>query len=583
MTPDARAPDASGSKRWRFRWALVIRCTGHLAVWAPFLYALTTTLLRGWVAVGDDAVTALRSWDALSAHGPLVGAPTRLAHGVYDLGPMEYWLLAVPVHVDPARGMWWGATLWCMIAGSLAIEAASSAAGGLGTVIAAGMILGIVAWIPPIATWYGPVWNPWFGTMFFIAALAACWAVLSGRRPWWPVLAVTGSVAAQAHDMYIIGAVLLVFVGFIAVVADSLRSRKYRWAVTGVIVGLACWIAPLIQQFTSRTGNLTAILNGLAQRGRGAGISFGLKALTAATQPPACWWQPLARLSTVGSRQSWFGVMQLIVVALALIIAIFVLRSRRTAALAGISLGASVAALITLSSIPASIVSASTLYYMLAPLFPVGLLSYLTVAAVLILAGRQAMSWLRRRKAMRGEVAAGAAPARTTIASWGLRIAALVAVPLIASASYGTTALVSRVTPGPQRIVMRAVSSGSRQIEHAISARRVTLAVVGDNVTFRRRLAVGLAYALRTAGYVPELLDTSFAMRLGPEYGTTGALGTPVTVSVHDKPGRKTRVVAHIGWRVPLQSPLAAGAGAHEPGPQGTSAGLRQRLAALSA
>ncbi len=555
------------SGRQRSRRAVVVRSVAHLAVWAPFLYALATALLHGWVPVGDIAVTALRSWDVLSAHGPLVGAPTRLAHGVYDLGPMEYWLLTVPVHLDPAQGVWWGAALWCMLAGSLAIEAASSAAGELGTVVASGMILGAVVWMPGIATWFGPAWNPWFGMMFSIAALAACWAVMSGCRQWWPVLAVTGSVAAQAHDMYAIAAVSLVLAGFIAVVVDSLRSGKYRWAITGVIAGLACWTAPLIQQFTSRTGNLTALAASLGNRGRGAGIYFGLKALSAATQPPACWWKPAARLSTIENREAWFGVMQLIIVMLALIVAIFVLRSRRAAALAVLSLVIGVAAQVTFSSVPASIVAVSSLGYMMAPLFPVGVLAWLAVGAVLILAGGQAMRWLRGRKATRQDVAGedvagedvagedvaggdvagedvagGAVPARMT-APWGLRIAGLAAVALIASASYGAAVVVSRMPARPEGSVMRAVTSASGQIEQEISAQRVALAVVGGNVSFRRRLTLGLAYALRTAGYVPELRDASFAMRLGPGYRYSGFPVTRVTVFVRKNRGSKARVV----------------------------------------
>jgi hypothetical protein len=542
VTPDSRALDAPGSGRRRFRRAVVVRSVAHLAVWAPFIYALTNSLLHAWVPIGDNATTALRSWDALSAHGPLVGAPTRLAHGVFDLGPMEYWLLTVPVHLDPAQGVWLGGALWCMLAGSLAIEAASSAAGELGTVVASGIILGVVAWIPQIATWLGPAWNPWFGMVFFIAALAACWAVMSGRRQWWPVLAVTGSVAAQAHDMYAIAAVSLVLAGFLAVVVDSLSSRKYRWALVGVIAALGCWTAPLIQQFTSRTGNLTAIADSLRKSGPGAGVSFGLKALSAATQPPASWWEPVARLSTIESREAWFGVLQSVIVVLALIIAICVLRSRRAAALAVLSLVIGVATLLTFSSVPASNIAVSPLSYLMAPLFPVGVLAWLAVGAVLILAGTRAMRWLRRRTATRHGVDRGAVSARMMTAPWGPRIAGLAAVALIASASYGTALVVSRMPATPEDPVMRAVSSVSRQIEQEISVRRVALAVLGRGNPFRRRLTFGLAYALGTAGYAPEI-QASWAVELGPGYGFSGVPVARVTVFLHKKRGSSARVV----------------------------------------
>ena len=90
---------------------------------------------------------------------------------------------------------------------------------------------------------------------------------------------------------------------------------------------------------------------------------------------------------------------------------------------------------------------------------------------------------------------------------------------------------------------MRAVSSAAGQIEQEIPARRVVLAVGGRNTSFRRRLTLGLAYALRTAGYVPELGVASFAMRLGPGYRYSGFPVTQVTVFVQKKRRSKVRVV----------------------------------------
>ena len=46
-----------------------------------------------------------------------------------------------------------------------------------------------------------PSWNPWFGMVFFTAALASAWAAMSGPRVV-AGLVVTGSVAAQAHLMF---------------------------------------------------------------------------------------------------------------------------------------------------------------------------------------------------------------------------------------------------------------------------------------------------------------------------------------------------------------------------------------------
>src|SRR5215475_2638931 len=98
VAPDALAQGPAARRRPRLRRALVVRSVAHLAAWTPFIYALIRALHDGWIPVSDSAVIALRSWDVLSAHGQMVGETTRLAHGVYDLGPLQFWLLTLPVH-----------------------------------------------------------------------------------------------------------------------------------------------------------------------------------------------------------------------------------------------------------------------------------------------------------------------------------------------------------------------------------------------------------------------------------------------------------------------------------------------------
>ncbi len=223
--------------------ALLLRVAAHAAAWTPFLTAVAASMRGNWRVVGDGAGIALRSWYALTARGTLVGMPTRLAGGLYDPGPLQFWLLAIPVRLDPVRGVLWGAALWCLAAGSLAVEAAWSVLGEIGGVAASGTILWIVAWMPGIAI--KPYWNPWFGTLFFLAALAAGWAVMSGRRWWWPVLVITASVAAQAHLMFAVAAAALALLALIAGLADRSRAKTgYRWAAAGLIAGIACWSAP---------------------------------------------------------------------------------------------------------------------------------------------------------------------------------------------------------------------------------------------------------------------------------------------------------------------------------------------------
>jgi hypothetical protein len=519
-----------------------VRLTAHIAIWVPFVYALVRSLEHGWVALSDAAIIALRSMDVLTAHGPLVGQATRLGHGAFDLGPLEYWLLTVPVHLDPRHGSLWGAALCCMLAGSLAIEAAWSVAGMLGGLAASGIILGVIAWCPEIAV--GPSWNPSLGAMFFLAALAAAWAVMSGKRDWWPVLVVSASIAAQAHLMFVFASVSIVVLAFIIALIDSIRSgagyRGYRWAVIGAIAAAACWAAPLVQQFTTRPGNLTVLISNQGERGPRAGLGFGLRALAGSTEPPAYWWKPLDSLGYLGlvwRRSPSFGVLALVLVAVGLIIALWLLRSRRMASLAALTLLLSIAGVVTFAGIPAASIAATastvtSLTYLMIPLFPAGVLTWLMVATTLVLTGKQLLTRARQRAAAPGR-ASSRAPG-TAMRPLSAPTTALAAVLVLAIAAW--TAAQTDHWPGPARHVpvqasaaLKAVGFASGQIERAVPRQPIALAVKSPVSSYRRQLTFGIAYALRTAGYQPEITP-GLGVQLGPRYVYRGKPMPLVTV-----------------------------------------------------
>src|SRR5260221_10296024 len=142
-----------------------LRAGAHVLAWLPFVFAAARSVATGWRPVSDNAAIALRSWDVLTAHAPLVGQATRLAGGVYDLGPLQYWLLTLPVHVDPLHGVLWGAALWCMVAASLTIEAAWAAAGGACGRFPTAVVPGGRARVPAVTPL--PLGHSLFGLKFF--------------------------------------------------------------------------------------------------------------------------------------------------------------------------------------------------------------------------------------------------------------------------------------------------------------------------------------------------------------------------------------------------------------------------------
>jgi hypothetical protein len=495
-----------------------LRVVAHLAAWLPFVLGPARLIRHGWRPVGDEAAIALRSWNSLTAHGPLVGQATRLAHGVFDPGPLEYWLLAIPVHLDTVHGVLWGAIICCLVACSLAVEAAWSVLGAAGGLCASGLIVGLVLWMPGIGV--TPSWNPWFGLVFFIAALASAWAVMSGHRGWWPALVISASIAAQCHLMFTVPSGALAILALVVGLVDTARGRAgYRWVLAGLIAGVACWSAPLIQQFTSKDGNLGLLLHSTgATSGTRTGGAFSLKALSAATEPVPIWWkpslQPSAIYHLIGQRPAWFAVGVLVLLAVAAVMAVRPLHCRPLGALAVVSLVISLGSLVTYSGIPVHNTSLRTLGYLVVLLFPVGVLSWLAVGAWAVLTARLIARELTSARPAAEPAAPADRPLRGALSLAGLAATALVAVGAILAVSLqGPT--VRQVTSDP---TMATSWAASRQIARALPGQPIALSIHDFNASDLGRLTLGVTWALTPDGFRAEIMRTRLARELGSRY-----------------------------------------------------------------
>ena len=533
-------------------WARVFRAVTHLAAWAPFVTAVAVSFQRPWRVVGDGAVIALQAWDT-TVRVPLVGQPTALGNGLYDPGPLQYWLLAVPVHLDPARGVFWGAAVCCMVGASLAIEAAWSVLGRIGGVAACGAVLVMIAWRPGIAA--KPYWNPWFGAVFFLAALAAGWAVMSGRRWWFPVLVVTGSVAAQAHLMFALASATLVPLALIVGLVDASRANAgYRWALTGLAAGIGCWAAPFIQQLTSPNGNLAALVThqGGGQR---TGLGFALNTFTAATRPLPLWWPlPRQRLDVAqlaGAHTELFALAVLFATAATLAAAVFALRCRPLASLAATGLVASAAALVTVSRIPFTHIGLSRVQgYLLTAMVLAGMLIWLTIGWALVLTGQLASK--RRRALAAAPAQQRGQPARPagTLARWAAHGAGAAVVGLLVLAAVPGVMRPIRNFPGDTQHA-RLVTAAVRRIHHALPSQPITLSVLAGSGPNQYVLQAGLAWALTGAGYH---LGSGDAPGTGPAPQVTVLFyGDRITMVITKLPARHPRART-----LPLQPPPAS-------------------------
>ncbi len=265
----------------------VTRILSHGAVWIAVLVPMFVVLTHGWTAGGDFAAISIRAFQNTGLQTPLVGMLSTagsVGHNISDPGPALFRLLAIPVHIDPAHGALWGAALLGGAAMSVAVEATWSTGRWLGCAIIGFCALDLVWLVPQVFETL--MWNAYFPIPFLLATIVVAWVVCMGGYGWWPVLVATASIAAQSHLFFVLPCVPLVIVAPIAALWVAGRPHRLRWLLIGIVVGVASWLAPLLQNLYAQ-GNLTAILRG--SNGKTLGIAFGLRAVATAASPWPIW------------------------------------------------------------------------------------------------------------------------------------------------------------------------------------------------------------------------------------------------------------------------------------------------------
>lgn len=333
------------------------RAVAHLAVAVTLVASVVADLARGWRPLSDDAVISFRAYSVFGAHSPLVGQATRALQNqpVYGLGPVEYWMLALPVRIDPVHGALWGAALWVLAGAILAIEAGWVAAGPGGALAVSGMLSVLLITWPAIAL--DPVWNQWLGIVWLVTAMAAAWAARA-RRGWWVVALAVATVAAQAQEVYALAAV---GAGAVGLVAGLRRAGPGRWrtVLAGLAVVVAGWTVPVVQEVTGSPGNLSLLVRGAERVTAHLGVVRALRGLGAAVTLPPRWWHaapsggPDAFYFMVATfaGPAWLGAVALVVVA-AVALGAHRAGRHRLAVAAAVTLAMAVGTVAALSRIP---------------------------------------------------------------------------------------------------------------------------------------------------------------------------------------------------------------------------------------
>ncbi len=297
-------------------WASSVRVVCHLVVWAVVVTPTVIEMVVGWRPLGDDADISLRSQQVFSLHPPLLGQLSTVSHGaggiIYDLGPSLYWLLAVPVKLDPFTGALWGAAVLCGLVLSLAIEALWSCGLRIGCAIVPLMTAELAIIFP--GTFSHLTLNPYFGLVWLVAAVGIGWAVARGAVAWWPILVVVASVTAQSDLIYVVVGAGLALVCPLVALARPHSPVGKRWVAGGLALGALCWIAPAIQQLSGHPGNVTLLWQ---SRGRepALGIRYAIRSLTAIGSPDPMWLHGIPKallMASTGSPSLWGAILLIV-------------------------------------------------------------------------------------------------------------------------------------------------------------------------------------------------------------------------------------------------------------------------------
>jgi hypothetical protein len=286
--------DASdeGTSRPRDRPWLVAGAT-TVVVGLPLVVAAMTLRRPHWYPVLDLAMTELRLRDVGTAHTPLIGLPGRIGPSLAEQGshpgPLSFYLLAPLYRVL-------GSSAWAMQAATVVLNLGALAVALLMAVRRGGVRLGLAVAIvlTLLISGYGLTmltqpWNPYLPLLWWVLLLLAVWSVACDDLAMLPVAVFAGSFCAQTHVPYLgmagglglLTVVLLISIWRRAAPGSTSRRSVMRWGAWSLLLGIALWLPPFVDQAVHDPGNLRAIYNDLATPsedpvGFGRGVELAL-------------------------------------------------------------------------------------------------------------------------------------------------------------------------------------------------------------------------------------------------------------------------------------------------------------------
>ena len=386
-----------------------------LAAAIPVIAASVRAIDDGWIPLADRGIIATRAHDVFTSHMPLVGQYT-LAGEVtgqvtHSLGPMLFWLLALPAYYGSTIGMTltMGALNTLSIIGCVALARARG-----GRVLMAMTALAIALMCQSLAAeTFHDIWNPSAGLFPFTLLIFLCWSLACGDYRMLPVTVLVASFVVQAHLTYLPPTLALLAIGLGGLAAGlarekgaMLRRRRRRaltWGLATVLVAVACWSATIVGQLSEHPGNVTLVVRSATAPQPTLGAAVGWHAVVHAVGIPPWWlrtpksrWQRKYEVRSAPSALASDSCIAMLA-ALALAGVLAVVRRRR--ALAALALSALVlcpALAAVAASTPTPRVLSATLGYTLWWGSPAGMMVWLALAWSLWLSLAWALRHLRR-------------------------------------------------------------------------------------------------------------------------------------------------------------------------------------------
>ena len=248
-TDEVRLACTTFSRDWPVMVALVLV--------VPCAAIAVRMLMRRYFAASDLALIEIRVRDVGGAHTPLVGPYSR--YGWNHPGPLLFYALALPYRVfgSTSSGLLAAAVLLNLVAAIGCAWVLWRRGHVLGLAVGGTVLLVLVRSLAS-ETLMSP-WNPHAIVLPMLLLALVVWSVMCGDDWMLPIAVGVGSFCVQSH-VGSAGAVAVLLAIAVAAFLFHIWRKSSRHAlrttVIAVVVGIACWIPPAIDQLNG-SGNLS--------------------------------------------------------------------------------------------------------------------------------------------------------------------------------------------------------------------------------------------------------------------------------------------------------------------------------------